>query len=89
MTYRPRAACKWCGIPRADAGGLSRSGACGPCGEARLADNHRAMKSQQGPAWDRWVLSMADMTYRLGGGLLLPPGVDMRSLENTRTVSRR
>lgn len=68
MTYRPRARCQDCGIPRGLAGGLSRNGLCQPCGEARLAENLIGLATKSGLAWAKYRDGMTDYVSRLWGG---------------------
>ena len=72
MTYRPRARCIRCQTPRALAGGLSRSGKCGPCGEAALADNLRDLARKSGPGWDAYRAGMTDYVASLWSGTHIP-----------------
>jgi hypothetical protein len=84
MTYRPRARCRRCGIPRGLAGGVSRSGLCAPCGERALAENITQMKSKTGPGWEKYRDGMTDYAARLWGASAipdtLPPGFSQPSL---------
>lgn len=71
MTYRPRATCVKCGISRGLAGGLSRSGKCGPCGEKALADNLTQMADKSGPNWEKYREGMTEYVARLWGGSVI------------------
>lgn len=72
MTYRPRARCKRCNTPRALAGGVSRSGLCGPCGERGLAEALAQLAAGRGPVWDAYRDGMTNYVARLWEGTLIP-----------------
>jgi len=72
VTYRPRANCIRCGVSRAAAGGLSRSGKCQPCGEEALAGALLQLAQHTGPVYERWLDRLTDAVARLQGERQIP-----------------
>src|SRR5579863_3762560 len=77
MTYRPRRNCARCGVSRAAAGGLSRTGKCGPCGEEALAESLTQIAGKNGPVFERYRAGMTDYAARLWRGSVPPHPPDM------------
>lgn len=73
MTYRPRAACKRCGVRRDSGVHISRGGNCPGCGAAAQLDNMADLHSHSGPYWLHYLDGLTAAVARLWGETV-PPG---------------
>lgn len=70
MVYRPRRACRRCGLDRDATGGISRSGLCPGCGPIVYAESARQIATGQGEHFVRYRDGLTDYVARLWGDSL-------------------
>jgi len=83
VTYRPRRACKSCRRDRDDCGGVSRTGLCGPCGEAIMAANARDLRAHRGDWWLHYLEGLTAGVARLWGETQIPASLADEPLADT------
>lgn len=72
MVYRPRRSCRRCGVDRARAGGVSRSGLCRTCGPIVQAEALEQIAHRHGEHYQAWLDGLTAAVARLWGATLTP-----------------
>ncbi len=52
--------CRECGATREQAGRISQTGKCEPCGRRALNDAHEQLRAREGPAFDAWCYGLIE-----------------------------
>lgn len=70
MTKETTQACDRCGQAVTKRHRTGRPSLCRPCAAKAVEDAANQMAERSGPAWDRWVASMAGVAAKAAGGNL-------------------